>query len=78
MRKTTRRLADVVVGPAGERAHAVRVADPAAQHDHRHVGIDSGGEPVGSPDAVQQSEAAAVLQAQVEHHQRGLTHLNRA
>lgn len=78
LRKTTRRLIQVIVGSPREAADAIGVSNTAAEDDHWQVRVDSGGESVGSPDAVQQSEAAPVLQTQVEHHQRGLTHLDRA
>ena len=69
------RLAEVVVGPAREAANPVGVAGAAAQHDHREVGVDR------RPGRRRRArgragEAAAVREAQVEHHQRRLAHLD--
>ena len=76
-KQMTRRLTQVIVGPAGEAAHAIGVTAPAAQDDHRQVGVDTRREPVGGPDPVEQTEPVAVLEQEVEHYQRGLAHLDR-
>jgi hypothetical protein len=68
--QVTRRLREVVVRSAGEAPHPVGVARPAAQHDHWYVGIDARREPVRGSDAVEQGEAAAVVEQEVEHHER--------
>jgi hypothetical protein len=71
-------LAHVIVGPAREAPNTVGLSDPAGQHDHRQVGIDSGGKPIRGTHAVEQLQAAAVLQREVEHDKAGPSHLNRA
>ena len=60
------RLAHVVVGPAGEAAHAIGLAGAPGQDDHRQLRVDPGGEPVGCAHAVEQLEAVAVLERQVQ------------
>jgi hypothetical protein len=67
----TRRLRHMIVSSAGEAADAIGVSRSSAQHDHRQVGIDPGREPV------EQRQAAAVVEDQVQHHERGLAHLDR-
>ena len=73
----TRRLAEVVVRPAGEAAHPVRVAGASGEHDHRQGGVEARGQPVGRPDAVEQRQSACALESQVEHHERRLAYLDR-
>jgi hypothetical protein len=70
-------FAHVIVGALSEAAVPIGVPTPT-QHDHGKLGVDTGGEPVGGPDPVEQRDAAAVLQAEVEHDQLGLAHVDRA
>jgi hypothetical protein len=56
----------VVVGAAREAPDTVGLGDPAGQHDHRQVRIDSRGETVGVAHAVDHLQAAAVLERKVE------------
>jgi hypothetical protein len=67
----------MVVSPAGEAAHPVGLAGAAGEDDDRELGVDSRRQTVGRPDAVEQVEAAAVLEQEVEHDERGLAHLDR-
>ena len=71
------RLGQVVVGPAGEDADAVGVAAAAAEDDHRNVRVDAAGESVGRANAVQQLQAVAILEHQVQDHERRAAHLDR-
>jgi len=71
-------LAHVIVGPAREAPNTVGLSDPAGQHDHLQVGVDPRREAVGVTHAVEQLQAAAVLQREVEHDKAGPSHLNRA
>ncbi len=68
----------MVVGPAREAADAVGFAAATADHDHRQVGVDLRGHLVGGADAVEQHEPAAVVEPQIEQHQRGVTNLDLA
>jgi hypothetical protein len=65
-------------GSAREAPYAVRVPGSPAQHDHREVGVDARREAVGVPNPVEQRQPAAVVEDEVEHHQRRLAHLDRA
>ena len=68
----------MVVRAALEAAHAIGLAGPPGQDDHREIGIDASGEPVGRAHAIEHVQAASALEAQVEQHQAGAAHLDRA
>jgi hypothetical protein len=68
----------VVVGSPVEAPHPVRVAGAAGEDDHGRVGVDPRREPIGCPHAAEERQAAAVVEREVEHHERGLAHLDRA
>jgi len=46
--------------------------------DHRNVGVDPRGHAVGGPDAVEQVQAVALLQPQVQQDERRMAHLDLA
>jgi hypothetical protein len=66
----------MIVGSAGEAPHPIGVARPAAQHDHRHVGVDARCEPVGRPHPIEKNEPAPVLEREIEHYEHRLAHLD--
>ena len=67
----------MIVGAADEAAHPVGVAGAPAQNDHGQIGIDARGEPIGRAHSIQQHESVPVLEAEVQHDQRRLAHLDR-
>jgi len=71
-----RGLRHVVVRAAGEAAHAVGLAGTSGDDDDREGGVDARGEPVGAADPVEQGEAAAVLEHEVEDDEVRLSHLD--
>ncbi|HKH27274.1 MAG TPA: hypothetical protein VKA61_02940, partial [Sphingomicrobium sp.] len=62
-------LAHMVVGTSREAPHPIRLTDPAGQHDHGQVGIDSGGKPIRGTHAVEQVESATRLEREVQQHE---------
>jgi hypothetical protein len=60
----------MVVGPAREAPHPVRLRDPPAQHDHRQVRVDPRRQPARVAHAVEEVKAgAAALEREVQHDQ---------
>ena len=55
----------------------VGLARTAGEHDDRQLGVEAGGQAVGAAQAIEQRQPAAVLEAEVEHHQRRLPNLDR-
>jgi hypothetical protein len=74
----TRRLRQVIIRPTSEAAHSVGLARSAGEDDHGQVRVEARGQAVGGPQAVEQVEAGAVLESEVEYNEAGLTHLDRA
>ena len=68
----------MIVSPAREAPHAVRLGHPAGEHDHREIRVDPRRQAVGCAQPVEQVESAAVLEGEIEHHEVRLTYLDRS
>lgn len=68
----------MIVRPASETPHAIGLPRAAGEHDHGQVRVEAQRQAVGGPQAVEQFEAAASLEGEVEYDEAGLTHLDRA
>ncbi len=72
------RLDHEVVGPAREPAHAVGVTRTPGDHDDRQLGVDPRPHAVGRAYAVEQLQPVALLEAEIEQHERRVADLDLA